>query len=289
MLRGGNAPKMRRFHDIACPMGDDGRPAPGGWPREQTAVIADGIALQVARWRGPATAPTVVFLHEALGSVSQWRDFPTRAAVAIGASAIAYDREGHGRSPPRRAPATPDYLTHQATVVLPEVLRACGVVDPILFGHSDGATIALIHAATFPGDATAVVAMAPHVFVEDLTRAGIVAARRAFAAPRTMARLARHHGDKTQTLLDGWSDAWLSEAFRAWTIIDALDRITAPVLLIQGVGDAYGSHRQLLAIADRVGGPVSAAMVQHCGHAPHQDATEIVVDQFRRFAARQPS
>ena len=181
---------------------------------------------------------------------------------------------------------TPDYLQIQAMDVLPALLDQADIERAVLCGHSDGATIALIFAAAYPQRAAAVVAEAPHVFVEPETRAGILAAREAFADPALYGRLARHHGSKTQELLDRWSNLWLSDAYASWSVVADMSRIRSPVMLIQGSADQYGTRRQLTAIADRVRGPVEIALLQGIGHVPHHQASGLVRRLVAGFVAR---
>ncbi|MEZ5670345.1 MAG: alpha/beta fold hydrolase [Alphaproteobacteria bacterium] len=258
-------------------------------PGREIAIAAACDTLFAQAWNeaGAAPDPVVVFLHEALGCAGGWHGLPTALCARAGLRGLAYDRLGHGRSPARHGPQRPGYLRHEAETVLPAVLAAAGIARPVLYGHSDGATIALMFAAAFPDRVAAVVAEAPHVFVEDETRAGIRAAMAAFAAPRLRARLARHHGDKTDALLAGWSGTWLSREFADWSIVDAMARIGAPVLLVQGADDQYGTRRQLEAIARRVRGPVVTALLSGVGHAPHRETQALVVDLAAGFLARE--
>jgi len=228
-----------------------------------------------------ADAPTLVFLHEGLGSISQWRDFPERIVAASGLPALVYARYGYGQSDVLREPRGVDFMQREALDVLPELLRRLGVARPILIGHSDGASIALIYAAS--GCALrGLVAMAPHVFVEDLNIASIVAARRTFETTDLAQRLARHHRDPAKTFY-GWNDIWLAPEFRRWNIESLLPAIACPVLAIQGHDDVYGSMAQVDAIARQVSGPVEVLKLERCGHSPHQDQAESVAAAIVRF------
>jgi len=229
-------------------------------------------------------APTLIFLHEGLGSLDLWRDFPARVADATGCPALVHSRYGHGRSDPLTEPRDLDYLNHEAREALPALLAALDVANPLLIGHSDGASIALIHAAA--GAAVrGIVAMAPHVFVEEITLAGLRAARRAYATTDLRARLARRHEDGDATF-HGWSDVWLDPRFRAWNIESLLPAVTCPLLLIQGEGDEYGTLAQLDAIADGVAGPAEVLALADCGHAPWKDRADDVVAAIARFVAQ---
>ena len=231
---------------------------------------------------GGAT-PTLVFLHEGLGSITQWRDFPLALAQATGLPALVYDRHGHGRSEPLTGPRGPDFLEREAAVCLPEVLATLGIEAPVLIGHSDGASIALLFGLLFPQVPLGIVAMAAHVFVEDLTVQSIWKTLRQFETTALRAQLARHHGDKVDAMFHGWSGVWLSAGFRDWSMVDRLSRIEAPVLALQGQDDAYGTPAQLQAIHDQVPGHVEAHHVPHCAHAPHLEARDYTLRTVTRF------
>ena len=223
----------------------------------------------------------MVFLHEGLGSISQWRDFPERIAAATGLPAIVYARYGYGQSDVLQQPFDVDFMHREALESLPEFLRALGIERPILVGHSDGASIALIHAGS-GHPVRALVAMAPHVFVEDISIQGIVAAKQAFETSDLPQRLARHHRDAVKTFY-GWNDVWLAPAFRAWNIESFLPAVKCPLLAIQGYGDEYGTMAQVDAIARLAGGPVEVLKLEDCGHSPHKDQAETVVQAVSVF------
>jgi pimeloyl-ACP methyl ester carboxylesterase len=229
-------------------------------------------------------APTLVFLHEGLGSVSMWRDFPEKAVEATGAPAIVYSRYGYGRSDVLTGPRPVRYMHDEALKALPELLQTLQIREPVLVGHSDGASIALIHAGALDGVA-AVVAMAPHVFVEDLSVASIEAAKKTFDTTDLGARLARHHADPEKTFR-GWNDVWLHPDFRGWNIEEFLPRITCPVLAIQGFEDEYGSMAQLDALATQVGGAIETLRLADCRHSPHRDQPAAVLEALTAFLSR---
>ena len=231
---------------------------------------------------GRADLPPLVFLHEGLGSLALWRDFPRRVAAACGGpTTLAYSRPGYGLSAPAARPRPVTYMHDEALSVLPTVLAEAAIERPVLVGHSDGASIALIY--TRAGHAvTALVLLAPHVFVEDRTIAGIEAATRAYDAGPLRARLARHHTDVDATFR-GWSDVWLSALFRAWDITDSLPAITAPILLIQQAGDPYGTIAQLDAIEAGVSAPVTRLVLPGTGHSPHETASDQVAARIATF------
>lgn len=237
-------------------------------------------------WHGPAPqqAPTLVFLHEGLGCVGLWKDVPARLAADLGLGALVYSRAGYGRSSPITLPRGPDYLMPEALDVLPRVLDATGVRQAVLIGHSDGGSIALIAAggADDPRIA-AIVTEAAHVFVEEITLAGIREARVAWETTPLRDRLARHHHDNTDAAFFGWNDTWQTEAYRTWNIEHMLPGVRVPALVIQGEGDQYGSEAQVDAIVSQVGGPVRKLMVPDCGHVPHFEQKEVVLAAIAGF------
>jgi pimeloyl-ACP methyl ester carboxylesterase len=216
--------------------------------------------------------PTLVFLHEGLGSVSLWRDFPAEVARATGCGAVVYSRYGYGRSDVLEAPRKVEFMHREAREALPEILDKLGILDPLLVGHSDGASIALIYASTHPG-MKGLVVEAPHVFVEDISVQGIAAAQAAFETSDLPERLARHHSDAAKTFY-GWNDIWLHPDFRVWNIEQFLPGIACPLLAIQGLDDEYGTLRQVAAIERQVKGKVSIVKLAECGHSPHRDQPE---------------
>lgn len=227
--------------------------------------------------------PVLVFLHEALGCNTMWKRWPRQLASAAHLPFLSYDRYGHGLSDPLPAPRSADYLEFEAFEILPRVLQACGITDPILFGHSDGGSIALMYASRFP--VRAVVTEAAHVFVEDVTLAGIREAVRAWRETDLPQRLARHHGDKTEALFQAWADTWLSDAFASWNIEDCLPRIKCPLLAIQGADDEYGTARQVEAIVNGVSGNVRSLMLPDCKHIPHLQAEDRLLPLAAAFIA----
>lgn len=230
---------------------------------------------------GDAGKPVLVFLHEGLGSIRQWRDFPLRVVQATGCRVLAYNRYGYGHSDVLAAPHEATFMHDEARIALPELLKSLGVENPILIGHSDGASIALIHAGS--GHAVrGVVVEAPHVFVEEHGLKGIVEAKQAFETGSLREGLAKYHRDAAKTF-HGWNDVWLSDAFRAWNIEGFLRGIQCPVLAIQGEDDQYGTMAQLDSIHDKVSGPCELLKLPKCGHTPHRDQPEAVLSAVTRF------
>ena len=229
-------------------------------------------------------APTLILLHEGLGSIAQWRDFPARLAAATGCAALVYSRLGYGRSAPLEQKRGVDYMHVEALEVLPALRDALAIADPILVGHSDGASIALIHAGARRWQVRGLILEAPHVFVEDVSVASIAAAKTAYRTTELRARLARYHDD-VDGAFRGWNDIWLDPAFRAWNIEDCLPRIACPTLVIQGADDEYGTTAQLDAIAAQIGGPVETLLLPDCRHSPHRDQADATLAAMTRFVA----
>jgi len=251
-------------------------------PVQSSFVTVQGRRLEYRRIA--ATRPntsTLVFLHEGLGSVSLWRDFPGRVARETGCGAVIYSRYGYGRSDVLDGPHKVDYMHREAREVLPELLDKLGVLDPLLVGHSDGASIALIFASAHP-EMKGLILEAPHVFVEDVSVQSITAAKQTFESSNLPERLARHHTDPAKTFY-GWNEIWLHPDFRAWNIEDVLPGIGCPVLAIQGLDDEYGTLRQLEAIERQVAGRVTIVKLESCGHSPHRDQPDATVSAMVGF------
>lgn len=251
-------------------------------------VEVDGVHLEYA-WHGvgsPGT-PCLVFLHEGLGCAAMWRDFPALVAGDTGARVLVYSRRGYGASDPVPLPRPLTYMHEEALEVLPALLAALAIDDAVLVGHSDGGSIALIHAGGGPPPSCVrgLVLLAPHVFCEDVSVTSIEAARRAFAEGGLRARLARYHGDNTDGAFKGWNDAWLDPGFRSWNLEAFLPRISVPVLAIQGANDPYGTLAQIDAIERGVRGPFRRLILDACGHDPSRDARDATRAAIREFVA----
>jgi pimeloyl-ACP methyl ester carboxylesterase len=246
--------------------------------------VADA-RLEVERIEaGRAGAATIVMLHEGLGSVAMWKDFPHRVAHAAGRDVVVYSRRGYGRSSPASLPHAVRYMHDEALVVLPALLDALGVARPILLGHSDGASIALIHAGASGRPVAGLALMAPHLFVEDLSIASIAQAKVAWSTTDLRQRLARYHDD-VDAAFRGWNDIWLDPDFRAWSIEDEARRVRCPVLAIQGEDDEYGTMAQVDRIAELVD-DVEVIRLADCRHSPHRDQPAAVLDALVRFVDR---
>jgi pimeloyl-ACP methyl ester carboxylesterase len=242
------------------------------------------LRLELAWVGAPASKhPVVVFLHEGLGSVALWKDFPERLCRAHGLTGLVFSRYGYGRSSPRPVdePLSPDFMEQQAWDVLPLLFSKLGLERPWLFGHSDGASIALLHAARFSGRISGAVVMAPHVMVEPVSVESIAAARAAYLDGPLRERLARYHTD-VDSAFWGWNTVWLDPAFRTWDMRALLPQVTAPVLAIQGEGDEYGTLEQVHAIG-RLAARAEVLVLPDCGHSPYRDQPERVIEAAGAF------
>lgn len=252
------------------------------WGNGHLAVA--GHSLEYA-CHGPApdVAPTLVMLHEGLGSVGLWRDWPAALAKATGLGVLAYSRAGYGRSSTISLPRPLDYMTREAEDVLGPVMDAVGVRSAILLGHSDGATIAAIYAGSVSDmRVRGLVLLAPHFFVEPSGLAAIADAGRAFDKGDLRDRLARHHDDP-DAAFGGWFGAWTDPGFADWSVADAIDHWRVPVLAVQGDADPYGTRAQIDEIADRIYAPLETLWLKGVGHAPHVERPEKVTEAVAAF------
>jgi pimeloyl-ACP methyl ester carboxylesterase len=256
-------------------------------PGEAQFLQVGGKRLEaVCHGPGPAEAPTLILLHEGLGSVSLWRDFPQRLAAATGFGAFAWSRAGYGQSDPADLPRPLDYMSREAMDCLPKVLDAVGVNRAVLLGHSDGASIAAIHAGgAFDPRVRGLVLIAPHFFTEPEGLGEIRKAKLAYETGDLRARLARHHRHVDNAFY-GWNDAWLDPGFAAWNIAGAIDHLRVPVLAIQGVGDQYGTIAQIGELERRSHVPVEAEFLKACRHSPHTEQPERTVALIADFCRR---
>jgi pimeloyl-ACP methyl ester carboxylesterase len=256
--------------------------------------LIDGHWLEAARIeaRDP-TLPTIVMLHEGLGSVSHWKEFPRILAEATGAGVFLYSRYGHGASDALQEPRSVSYMHHEAQAVLPEILQKAGIERPLLLGHSDGASIAILYAGTslyagaWPESPAGLVLEAPHVFVEDITVTSIEQARVLYRETDLPQRLGRYHAN-VDSLFWGWNNIWLDPRFRDWNIESYLDSIRCPVLVLQGAQDEYGTTKQIEAIQRRIPSAL-AIMLDGCKHAPHRDRSDAALSAIRSFLNALPS
>lgn len=250
-------------------------------PSSFTATIL-GSAYEYAWFGNPSALQTVVLLHEGLGCLALWRDFPARLAAATSCRVLAYSRLGHGRSDPAAGRRDAFYLHEEAHIVLPAVLQSFEIASPLLWGHSDGASIALLYAAEFPRRVKGVVAAAPHLFVEEITVAGIRETDERYE--HLVKRLGRYHND-APSLFCAWRDIWLSSEFSTWNIEHEIEKIVCPVLAIQGRDDQYGTLAQVERIKALVP-QTDLVIMDNCAHAPHQEQTDSVLAKTAEFVEK---
>ncbi|MCB1776497.1 MAG: alpha/beta hydrolase [Candidatus Competibacteraceae bacterium] len=252
-------------------------------------VDIDGIRLEYLRQPSShprAGAPAILFLHEGLGSIALWRNFPQQVADASGCEAVVYSREGYGHSDAALAPRTPRYLHRQGLEVLPALIDALELDRPLLLGHSDGGSIALLCAGETATLLSGLIVMAPHVLVEEMTLAGIREAAQGSRAADLQQRLRRYHSAANlATVVTDWRDIWLDPAFRDWNIESCLPMIHCPILAIQGENDEYATMEQIDRIAAQAS-DVERLKVADCRHAPHWDQPDAVIDAIVAFGDR---
>jgi pimeloyl-ACP methyl ester carboxylesterase len=230
-----------------------------------------------------AKRPILVFLHEALGCIELWRDFPDALAQETGLDALVYDRQGHGKSSSLATQRRPDYVHVEALDYLPRLLNLLDLNQVILVGHSEGGSIALLFASRYPQRACCLITEAAHVFVEESALAGIEHSKQAYETTELHDKLAKYHGDKTDQLFAAWAETWLSEDFRRWNIEAELPRVTCPVLAIHGKLDEYGTVAHVERIVQNTSGKAIPLVVSDCGHVPHRQARETVLDSMVSF------
>ena len=253
-------------------------------PQQHGEVVVDGKRLETL-WMEPEQAErsTIVMLHEGLGSIALWKDFPQRLAMGTGCGVLVYSRYGHGGSDKLMEKRPVEFMHHEGEVVLPELLDKLGIARPILLGHSDGGSIALIFAGRYPERPRALMLEAPHVFVEDLSVASITQAKDQYQTTNLRSKLARYHKHVDETFW-GWNDIWLDPQFRSWNIEEYLPAIRCPVLCIQGEEDEYGTIAQVKAIQTQV--PETEILMRpSCKHSPHRDQPEATLEKMMEFVA----
>jgi pimeloyl-ACP methyl ester carboxylesterase len=249
----------------------------------QDLIIDEEYSINYQLIEGEEDKPVLVFLHEGLGCIEMWKDFPTLLCAATKCPGLLYDRRGYGQSSPLGKDRDINYLHDYAVVELPKLLQAVIPDTPhILIGHSDGASMSLIYGSHAEPLLKAIVAMAPHVLVESETRVGVRLAEAAFKKNRSSG-LTKYHGDKTEQIFKAWADTWLSSWFRDWNIEPLLSSIVTPVLVIHGSSDAYGTEKQVEMIVSKIPGRVEPYIISGCRHSPHLERSELVVDRIRTF------
>lgn len=257
-------------------------------PSVDEHLAIDGLRLE-CRQLGPSPrdAPTIVMLHEGLGCVSTWRDFPERVAEATGLGVFVYSRAGYGGSSPCELPRPLTYMHDEALETLPRVLDAIGLREGLLLGHSDGASIAAIHAGGCRDRRVrGAVLLAPHFFTEDSGIQAIAEARHRFESSNLRERLARHHGENVDVAFRGWNGAWLDPEFRHWDIRDYLAEIEIPVLVIQGEDDEYGTEKQIDTARAHCDGHLQTRLLPQCGHSPQRDQPDLTLAEIKAFSDR---
>ena len=250
-------------------------------------LTVDGVRLEAASFGpSPDEALTLVLLHEGLGCVALWRDFPEKLAKATGLGVFVYSRAGYGQSDPCSLPRSINYMSDEALQTLPKVLDAIGFQQGVLLGHSDGATIAAIHAG-MSGDlrVRGIVLMAPHFFAEPGGLEAIAAAKQQFEQGDLQDKLAKYHAD-VDCAFRGWNDAWLDPRFRDWNVAEVIDYLRIPVLAIQGTDDQYGTRAQIEEIESRIYSPVDTEIFEGCGHSPHSERPEETMRAICDFTGR---
>ncbi|MFQ5516711.1 MAG: alpha/beta fold hydrolase [Acidimicrobiia bacterium] len=246
-------------------------------------IEVGGVGIEYT-WVGPRSGPVIVFLHEGLGCVTMWRRFPEAVAAASGLGVLVYSRWGYGRSDPRPLPWPVDHMEQEARQGLPSLLDALEVGDRVLWGHSDGATISLIHGGSHDDpQLRGIISVAAHVFGgETIGMESIEAARRSYASGDLADGLARHHTDP-EGAFRGWADTWARLDSEDWTVERYLPSVGVPTLVVQGTADRYGTMGQVDAICGGIGTQARRLVLDGCGHHPHQEAPEVMVRQTVRF------
>ncbi|MEI6766054.1 MAG: alpha/beta hydrolase [Bacteroidota bacterium] len=250
-------------------------------------IIADGRRLYYEYLNSTSVneqKPLIIFLHEGLGSILQWKDFPEQLCNATGLAALVYDRYGYGRSEAMNQPSSCNYLDHEGRTSFPDFINALGIERKfVLVGHSDGGTIALAYAALHPENVIGVITEAAHVFLEEISLQGIREAVEKYENTNLKELLSKYHGDKTDSIFYRWANTWLSADMRNWDIRKALQTIVAPALIIQGSEDEYGTEAQVDGIIQNINGYKEKFMVRDCGHVPHHQQRALVLSKMAYF------
>ena len=254
---------------------------------DKQMLSISGVRLEVQTWGPPPQeAPTLVLLHEGLGSVAMWRDFPEKMSVATGLGVFAYSRQGYGNSDPCNLPRPLDYMEREASQVLPSLLEAASIQESVLLGHSDGASIAALHQSNPGADQVrGLVLMAPHFFVEDISVESIRNVRTAWRETDLSDRLGKYHASP-ENAFRGWNDAWLDAGFRDWNITDCIDAISVPCMAIQGRLDEYGTAAQVEVLSKHSRAEVEIHLLDDCGHSPHKDQPDQTIALISAFTKR---
>jgi pimeloyl-ACP methyl ester carboxylesterase len=248
-----------------------------------SALPVNGVSLRISHTITHPSASTIIFLHDSLGCITLWRDFPEKLGAATGCNVLVYDRQGYGQSAPLTTTArNNDYMELEAAI-LQQLMAQLQLTDVILFGHSDGASIALMAAGKYPAGIKGVIAEGAHIFVEDLTLQGIRDAATAYTQTNLKERLQKYHGANTEAMFEAWAGTWLKAPFRSWNIEHFLPGIQCPVLVIQGENDEYGTLAQVDGILNQVTGVAQSLIIPGIGHTPHKEAADMVLDHAAAF------
>ena len=248
-----------------------------------TYIEINQLTYHIQHYLIDENRPTIVFLHDSLGSVKLWRDFPEKLARATNCNALVYDREGHGESSPFNITKRPKNYLSLGADTLNQIIKKVDLKDIILFGHSDGATIALHYAAKYPDHLIATIVEGVHVFVEEETLNGIKEAQQALQTTNLAERVAKYHGDKTEMLFKLWIETWLSDDYSNWNIEQEIQTIQSPILVFQGENDEFGTIEQVNKIKTNVNSLVEDYLIKDCGHNPHKEQQEFTLNTTTNF------
>lgn len=246
-------------------------------------ILIKGVSLHTKQYLIAEDKPTLVFLHDSLGCIELWRDFPQLLSEATHCNLLVYDRQGYGKSSPFGGTERGNNYLEVEADVLNLLLEELGIHHAILFGHSDGGSIALITAAKYPEKIKGIITEGAHIFVEEITLQGIGEAVKAYHTTNLSEKLAKYHGDKTEAVFWAWAKTWLTDEFAEWSIEHFLPQIQCPVLVIQGEKDEFGSLAQINGIVEQVSGKAERLIMPSIGHTPHKEAKEVVLKKTAQF------
>lgn len=246
-------------------------------------IEINGLSYHLKHTIKESNLPTIIFLHDSLGSVKLWRDFPEKLGEITNCNILMYDREGHGESSPFAITERPVNYLEIGADILNQIITKLNLNQVILFGHSDGATIALLHAAKYPTNTLAAIVEGVHVFVEDETLQGIKNAKTALENTNLLDRVAKYHGDKTEMLFKMWMETWLKSNYRDWNIEKDIQSINCPLLIFQGENDEFGTMQQVEKIKENVPSKVIDYLIANCGHNPHKEQTDFTLEKTNEF------
>ncbi len=250
---------------------------------EERIIDVNGKQLYIEYNNSFENKPTIVFLHDSLGCTQLWRDFPAKLGEAVQCNVLVYDRLGYGKSFPMLTQERENNYMELEADLLNDLLSELNIKETILFGHSDGGTIALITASKYPEKVKATICEAGHIFVEDITVKGVNDTFEAYKTTNLPERLQKYHGDKVEMIVKAWTEIWLSNRFRSWNIEYLLENITSPLLFIQGEADEYGTLDQVEKTISQVSGSAEKFIIPNVGHTPHKEVPDIVLQKSAEF------